>query len=78
MTVTAITPPKNRSAETRRMAIHLVDALKRDGYDCSVEINEAGMPVISIIQAMDTSLEKISFELELGDIVGQHGEQHEQ
>lgn len=63
-------------AASRSLAIRLVDAMKRDGFDCSMEIGSDGMPIISIVETMVPSVQRITFELEVvaGD---QPGEQHE-
>ena len=66
----------SRASESRRLAIRLVDALKREGHNCTIEIDKAGMPLISVIEHVDLSVERITFELELGSPSGLLGATH--
>lgn len=64
----------SRASDSRRLAIRLVNALKSEGHDCTIEIDKAGMPLISVIEHVDPSVERITFEIELGDVAGRLGE----
>lgn len=54
----------SRASESRRIAIRLVDALKREGHNCTIEIDEHGMPQIFVVT--DPMVRQITFEIELG------------
>jgi uncharacterized membrane-anchored protein len=64
----------SRASESRRQAIRLVNALKNEGHECSLEINEQGMPQINIIEHVERPVEFITFEIRLGDVAGRLGE----
>lgn len=61
----------SRASESRRQAIRLVDALKREGHDCTIEIDEHGMPLIHITK--ETAAEYVTFEITLGDTAAPSG-----
>ena len=61
----------SRASEARRQAIRLVDALKREGHDCTIEIDNSGMPLIHITE--QAAAQYITFEIELGDIARPSG-----
>lgn len=54
------------ASDTRRQAIRLVDALKREGHDCTIEIDEAGMPQIFVAQCPTVDRVTIEFEFTIG------------
>lgn len=63
----------SRASESRHLAIRLVDALKREGHNCTIEIDEHGMPQIFVIESMTPAVRQITFEIELGDIAAPSG-----
>lgn len=54
----------SRASESRHLAIRLVDALKHEGHDCYIEIDEQGMPQIFVVT--DPTVRQVTFEIELG------------
>lgn len=63
----------SRTSESRRLAIRLVDSLKREGHDCSIEIDEHGMPQIYVVHEVTPPARQITFEIELGDFAAPSG-----
>ena len=50
MTVQSVTPQCVDTSVTRRMAMHLVATLQREGHDCYITLDAHGVPTVNIIQ----------------------------
>lgn len=65
----------SRASDSRRLAIRLVDALKREGHGCTIEIDEQGMPQIFVAHCPTIHSVTIEFDFPIGTPAGNKGEQ---